>query len=284
MKFPRISTRTFAVAAFVFSFVTLVSTNIYFASSDSHSIVGCVNKKTGNLRISSKCASTERLISWNKIGPQGIPGPQGLIGETGIMGPQGVPGSEGPKGEMGIAGPPGPVGQTGPQGPAGNNTTTTVTQTVVQKVYDSLGNLIGNFLGSAPNATTVQIGTARVTYSNDGYVVLTAEVYYLNSICSGSKYLSSGPNGVFTASEVFPAIYVDGFEYTAPISANQYHVLVPSGSAIPLPSQAYRKGFDGTCGSINSASYFGDPGVVLKLGVNSSSSISRSLPAPFSIR
>ena len=204
---------------------------------------------------------------------QGIPGTQGLKGD---IGPQGL------KGDTGLTGPQGPQGPQGVAGSAG--VTTTVTQTVVQKVYDSSGNLIGNFLGSAPNSTTVQIGTARVAYSNDGFVVLTGEVYYLDSACTGSKYLSSGPNGVFTASEVFPTIYVDGYEYTAPISAGQYHVLVPSGNAIPLPAQAYRKSFNGTCGGIESSSYFGDPGVVFKVGVNAGSSIPRSFPAPLSIR
>jgi|LakMenEpi03Aug12_release.lakeMendotaPanAssembly.Ray.scaffolds.fasta_scaffold188639_1 hypothetical protein len=278
----KFSTRSISISALALSFMTLISTNIYFASSNSNEISGCVNKKTGVLRIAAKCTSAERLITWNKIGPQGIQGIAGEQGAKGDVGPQG------PKGDTGLTGPQGLQGLQGLQGPQGvpgsTGVTTTITQTVVQKVYDSFGNLIGNFLGSAPNATTVQIGTARVTYSNDGYVVLTAEVYYLNSSCSGSKYLASGANGVFISSEVFPAIYVDGFEYTAPISANQYHVLVPSGSAIPLPSQAYRKSFDGTCGSINPASYFGDPGVVLKVAINSSSSISRSLPAPFSIR
>ena len=273
MSFPKFSTRAISIAALVLSFISLISTNIYFASSSFNEIYGCVNKKTGALRIATKCSASEKPISWNKVGPQG------LIGETGTVGPQGIPGPQGPKGDTGLTGPQGPQGVAGSTG-----VTTTVTQAVVQKVYDSFGNLIGNFLGSAPNATTVQIGTARVTYSNDGYVVLTAEVYYLDSICSGSKYLSSGPNGVFSASEVFPAIYVDGFEYTAPISAHQYHVLVPSGSAIPLPELAYRKSLNGFCASIVSASYFGDPGVVLKVGVNSSSSIPRSIPAPFSIR
>jgi hypothetical protein len=128
MTFPKISTRAFAVAAFLFSFLTLVSTNIYFASSDSNEIVGCVNKKTGNLRISSKCTSAEKLISWNKIGPQGSkgdtggkgePGAIGAQGETGERGLQGIKGEIGPKGETGATGLQGIKGDIGPQGPQG---------------------------------------------------------------------------------------------------------------------------------------------------------------------
>ena len=128
MTFPNISTRTFAIAAFLFSFLTLISTNIYFASSNSNEINGCVNKKTGILRISSKCTSTEKLISWNKIGPQGAKGDAGIQGETGAIGApgetgatglQGIKGDIGPKGETGATGLQGIKGDIGPQGPQG---------------------------------------------------------------------------------------------------------------------------------------------------------------------
>ena len=110
MTFPNISTRTFAIAAFLFSLLTLISTDIYFASSNSNEITGCVNKKTGILRISSKCTSTEKLISWNKIGPQGAKGDAGIQGETGAIG---APGETGATGLQGIK------GDIGPQGPQG---------------------------------------------------------------------------------------------------------------------------------------------------------------------
>jgi hypothetical protein len=119
VTFPSISTRTFAVAAFLFSLLTLVSTNVYFASSNSNEITGCANKKTGILRISSKCTSSERLISWNKIGPQGVKGDTGGKGEPGAVGeigPQGVKGDTGPQGAKGDTGLPGVKGDTGPQG------------------------------------------------------------------------------------------------------------------------------------------------------------------------
>ena len=123
MTIPKVSTRTFAIVSFIFSFATLLSTNIYFASSNSNEITGCVNKKTGILRISSKCTSAERLITWNKIGPQGVKGDAGIQGETGAVGeigPQGVKGEIGPQGEIGAIGPLGAKGDTGPQGAKGD--------------------------------------------------------------------------------------------------------------------------------------------------------------------
>ena len=289
MKFPRISTRTFAVAAFVFSFVTLVSTNIYFASSDSNAIVGCVNKKTGNLRISSKCTSAEKLISWNKIGPQGIPGPQGLIGETGIMGPQGVPGSEGPKGEMGIAGPPGPVGQTGPQGPAGNNSTTTVVQTVTQKAYDANSNLIGTVLGVSDQSLTVTTNGSTIFYStSNGSIIDNATSVYLNANCTGNRFHYSYNGGTtFTDNTMgISAIY----ENTTglPLSGS-YFFGKSEGESIDTPLTVYQQ--EANSGVVTCQARNFSPGTdtytvnnKLKKFVASGKSFATSFTTPFSYR
>ncbi len=191
MKFHKFSTRSIAISALALAFLTLISTNIYFASSNSNEITGCVNKKTGLLRIATKCSSSERPISWNKIGPQGIAGPQG---EAGTVGPQGIPGLQGAKGEMGIAGPPGPVGPTGPQGPAGNNTT--VVQTVTQKAYDANNNLIGTVLGVSDQSLTVTINGSSVSYStSSGGIFQNAEIVYATPDCTGDRYHLAGSGG-----------------------------------------------------------------------------------------
>jgi len=127
MKLPRISTRTFSIAAFILSIATLISSNIYFASSESNEITGCVNKKTGNLRISNKCTSAEKLITWNKIGPQGA---KGDTGAPGAAGTQGIQGDVGPQGETGAIGPQGVKGDIGPQGPQANMRAVTLTYVV----------------------------------------------------------------------------------------------------------------------------------------------------------
>ena len=65
-------------------------------------ISGCVNKKTGALRIAAKCSKDETQIKWNSTGPQGI---QGLPGDKGDSGATGAQGLQGPKGDVGPAGP-----------------------------------------------------------------------------------------------------------------------------------------------------------------------------------
>ena len=123
-------TRSIAIAAFLLSLMTFFSSTIYNAFSESNSILGCVNKKTGILRISSKCTSAEKLISWNSTGPQGIQGEKGDQGEKGVqgdkgdVGPQGLQGLKGDVGLQGVQGPKGDVGPQGIQGPKGDSGST----------------------------------------------------------------------------------------------------------------------------------------------------------------
>ena len=82
-------------------------------------ISGCVNKKTGALRIAAKCSKDETQIKWNSTGPQGIqglPGDKGDSGATGAQGLQGPKGDTGATGAQGLQGPKGDTGATGAQG------------------------------------------------------------------------------------------------------------------------------------------------------------------------
>jgi hypothetical protein len=63
------------------------------ATSSSPVIRACANKRTGALRLASKCRRSERSISWNKPGAQG---PRGLTGATGATGGAGQAGPQGP--------------------------------------------------------------------------------------------------------------------------------------------------------------------------------------------
>jgi hypothetical protein len=178
----------------MFSFMTLISTNIYFASSNSIEISGCANKKTGDLRIATKCSSFEKKITWNRNGPQGPQGIQGEPGLKGDQGSQGLKGDVGTQGETGAVGPQGAKGEIGPQGPAGNNTVTTVTQVVTQKVYDATGLLVGDFLSTdASGGVTVKNNGILLSYfGNDtdfgGYLFINAVTVYRTNDCSGPKY------------------------------------------------------------------------------------------------
>ena len=81
-------------------------------------INGCYRSggdQQGQLRLVSDadaCRANEEAISWNQVGPQGLPGPQGPTG------PQGAPGATGQQGPQGPEGPQGPQGPQGQQGPA----------------------------------------------------------------------------------------------------------------------------------------------------------------------
>ena len=104
----------------------------------SVAITVCVHAGNNQLRligISDKCASNERMVTWNTVGPrgpQGNTGPQGPKGDIGPVGPVGPIGPRGfngnigpagPKGDPGMAGalgPVGPVGNIGPRGPIGD--------------------------------------------------------------------------------------------------------------------------------------------------------------------
>ena len=83
------------------------------ATSTGGPVIGaCANKKTGALRLASKCRRNERAIRWNQTGP---PGPRGLAGATGATGATGASGATGG------------AGQTGPQGPGATQIVSSVT-------------------------------------------------------------------------------------------------------------------------------------------------------------
>src|SRR4051812_8907385 len=87
------------------------------ASTDSGALHGCVNRRSGALRVvgaNAKCRPVrrrhgkvvfagERSVAWNRQGPVGPAGPAGATGATGS------PGAAGAKGDTGATGPAGPV-------------------------------------------------------------------------------------------------------------------------------------------------------------------------------
>ena len=280
----RFSTRSISWAALFLSGLLLVSGNLIFAASQSSQISGCVNKKTGVLRVASKCTSLEKPISWNIQGPQGDVGPQGLAGPQGEKGDTGSTGLQGAKGDPGVKGDTGAKGEkgdVGPQGPAGTQVVTT--QAAVQKVYDGTGKLIGNLIGATSADVTVQIGAARVTYNNSGGEILTGENYYLDSACVGDKYTQSGFNGAILFTESTPIIAADAYDN---IGYRNFTIGISVGTAVSMPSTIYRwsaldsGGF--TCEAIGS-NWFGTGTVLYKLGA-ASASFPAKLTTPFEIK
>jgi hypothetical protein len=80
------------------------------AASANSAIHACQGKRSGALRVATRCKRTERRVSWNT---RGVPGGRGLQGGRG---PSGSPGPPGPVGAAGATGPKGPA--TGPAGGA----------------------------------------------------------------------------------------------------------------------------------------------------------------------
>jgi len=89
-------------------------------------IHACVQRHSGGLRIvgpEDRCHPDESALTWNRNGPQGPAGPQGVAGPSGPQGPAGTAGQQGPAGPAGPQGAPGiagPQGATGPAGPQGD--------------------------------------------------------------------------------------------------------------------------------------------------------------------
>ena len=89
------STRTIAICSLLTSCLALSLMGLGSAFGNSNEILGCVNKKTLVLRVSSKCTKDETKIKWNVIGPQGLQGEPGAKGDVGPAGPQGIQGVKG---------------------------------------------------------------------------------------------------------------------------------------------------------------------------------------------
>ena len=126
-------------------------------------INGCLNKKTGALRVvsdPSKCRKYETPISWNQTGPQGIPGPQG---------------KQGPQGLQGLQGPPG----------------------VTVQVYDANGQYLGILMHQDGQSAQIYIPSIGKFINSRGYMCDyynsngRIELYYEGSDCSGQAYSGS---------------------------------------------------------------------------------------------
>ncbi len=94
-----------AVAALATALVVAGGALSAGSSGSSTTITACVKKSSGAARIvraGSNCRSSERRVSWKRIGPAGKRGLPGAQGATGAQGEQGQPGTNGAPGQPGI--------------------------------------------------------------------------------------------------------------------------------------------------------------------------------------
>jgi hypothetical protein len=140
MNFGRLSAFTLGV---VITAVSVGAVTLVNASSDS-TIRACADKKSGNMRLITRgsCKKTETLLSWNQMGPQGLPGPTGARGSTGATGP------------------------AGNTGPAGSNATVETINWNFPYLTTSWGNCPLAFLGDGPTPVGYLITNPSSAYSS----------------------------------------------------------------------------------------------------------------------
>lgn len=163
--------------------IALVSVTI--GSAMGTSIIRACVDSLGRMRIitgSATCKSTEKLLTWNQQGPQGI---QGVKGAQGIQGLRGLQGIQGPKGDQGIQGPPGPSESQ-------------------FMIVDSLGQEIGIATGNRGSLALRQVGGYWLSFEIDPFEIVQQHIMpyeYESSDCSGTPYL--GVQGMFRMGYVF---------------------------------------------------------------------------------
>ena len=139
----------------------------------------CIDKKTGAIRASNTCKSSEKLYELGGPGPRG---PQGVKGDAGSVGPQG------PKGDVGSQGPAGPQGPQGLQGIQGERGFTGPAGTVSGLSIKRLDFLSagGSFGCPGPGTSaTLLTGASLSTFQNTTSIKTTNQ--FLNG-CSVTVY------------------------------------------------------------------------------------------------
>ena len=136
----------------------------------------CIDKKSGVIRASNKCKSSERGMVLGGPGPRGEQGPKGDTGATGAQGPKGETGAQGPAGPQGERG---PIGLTGPQGLRGETGPTGSVSGLSQKQISvlTLGSS-GSWACSSFSGGSVLNASTSLSYSS------WDKSYSLNKSCT----------------------------------------------------------------------------------------------------
>lgn len=93
MQFNRLGAFTLGV---IITAASVGAVSFANAAGDA-TLKACANKTSGTMRYISKgsCKKTENSLSWNQIGPQGMPGTAGDAGTAGTKGDAGTTGTNG---------------------------------------------------------------------------------------------------------------------------------------------------------------------------------------------
>jgi hypothetical protein len=168
--------------------LTCAAGGALFGQSGNTSTINACADRSGALRLvlpDKPCGTRETPVSWNVVGPQGLPGLPGPQGMPGLIGPQGPPGGAGPTGGSGPSGPQGVPGIIGPQGPEGS--TGPVGLTGGLTVVDADGVDVGPLLDSAHVGISVGGRRYQTALDQNGFL-RGGEFYFLDTTCSDGPY------------------------------------------------------------------------------------------------
>jgi hypothetical protein len=200
----------------------------YANAAGDATLKACANKKTGVMRYVSKgsCKKTETSLSWNQMGPQGLPGVTGIKGDTGAAGTNGPNGSNGTNGQNLF-------------------------------LVNSNGSDIGQITSATGTSATVMFNNFRWDVELlSGSINSAATTFWIDSTCSlPVAYVDSNTVGVSNIG--VPAntqlVVVDlGFNGSYE-SSDKVYKMTGNGLSMASQSSVYRKGNTGTCDEWNSS-------------------------------
>ena len=180
----------FACAALSLGAVT------YANAAGDKTLKACANKKTGVMRYiaKGKCKKTETSLSWNQMGPQGLPGAAGLAGVNGDSGANGETGKPGPN----------------------------------FYAVDASGKMVGQILGAYSGTFTILVGekiwnAEKTRYSLGGFTDIGIS-YYSDSLCT-RPFIAPTKDKVVSTQDTYVDSNRDG-------DSSLYRAYSPSGSVL----------------------------------------------------
>jgi hypothetical protein len=221
MKFNRLGAFTLGVV------ITAVSVGAvsFVNAAGNGTLKACANKTSGAMRYISKgsCKKTETSLSWNQMGPQGLPGSAGTNGTAGTKGDTGAAGEKGSAGADGL------------------------------NLYavNAEGKTLGPAVSADNDTVTVLIdGQLWVLNTQSAYVTtpLIMGVYFKDASCSIPLGMGSRDDVGFKPNQTLGLFYGTQTTYNSAVK-----IYKKTGIGLTFTSQANVYQLGGTCSALSSA-------------------------------
>jgi hypothetical protein len=215
----RFSFRSFAIG-FGCAALSLGAVTYANAAGDA-TLKACANKTSGAMRYISKgsCKKTEKLLIWNQMGPQGLPG---IAGENGIAGT---------KGDAGAAGSNGTAGTNGAAGTNGQNL----------YLVNAEGKTLGQITSADYSNATVLIENYLWTLSTQTALVASiSEIgsYFKDAACTIPYGTGNSSVGINANSQLISIDYGDRRSYDSSLKIYKF---IGKGLSFSSTADIYRK-------------------------------------------